>query len=109
MRLEQCSLGLTVFYDGILNFKRKADSMWPMLCSILDCNPAHRAKLGLGMFLCSLHNMAMGSGAEKFLVRDCLTSELKALEQGIIFSIPHEDTGKPVYVFLQARLVFALM
>ncbi len=105
--LEECSLGMTLFYDGVVNFKRKADSMWPLLCSILDCNPSYRSKAGLGIFLTALHNMAMGSNAEKFLMRDCLTKELMALEKGLIFSFFDAKTDKTRFVFLQARCFYA--
>jgi hypothetical protein len=42
LELTQCSLLLTAFYDGVVNFTRKADSMWPLMISVANCNPSHR-------------------------------------------------------------------
>jgi hypothetical protein len=47
----------TFFYDGVTNFKRKSDSMYPLLVSVSNCNPSDRAKLGCGLFLAALHNV----------------------------------------------------
>lgn len=33
---------LSSFYDGKQNFKRKSESLWPLLCTIIDENPSHR-------------------------------------------------------------------
>jgi hypothetical protein len=107
MELHECSLILTMCYDGVTNFKRKSDSMWPLLCSIGNCNPSHRAKVGAGMFLVLLHNASVGSGVESYMMKDMLTEELKKLEEGIIFTIPKQDGHEERHVFLQARLVYA--
>lgn len=103
----QCSLLLTLFYDGITLFDRNADSLWPLLCSIASCNPSHRSKLGVGMFLAALHNVKPGSGAEKYFIKHILTEELKVLERGILFQFAHPVTSLPHKVFLQARCIFA--
>ncbi len=107
MELHQCSLILTMCYDGVTNFKRKSDSMWPLLCSIGNCNPSHRAKVGAGMFLVLLHNASVGSGVESYMMKDMLTEELKKLEEGIFFTIPEQEGFSERHVFLQARLVYA--
>ncbi len=106
LELNQCSLILTAFYDGVVNFKRKADSMWPLMVSVANCNPSHRSKIGVGLFLTILHNVAVGTGAEKYLIEQMLVQELVKLENGILFTIPAQDGFKERHVFLQARLVF---
>jgi hypothetical protein len=60
--LHQCSILLTLSYDGVVNFKRKLDSMWPLLASVANCDPSHRAKIRTGLFLTMLHNVGIGSG-----------------------------------------------
>jgi hypothetical protein len=106
LKLKQCSLILTAFYDGVVNFKRKADSMWPLMVSVVNCNPSHRSKIGVGLFLTVLHNISVGSGAEKYLIQEMFTQELVKLENGVLFTIPRQDGFKEQHVFLQARLVF---
>jgi hypothetical protein len=32
--IDECSLYLTFFYDGGINYKRGADSMWPLVTSV---------------------------------------------------------------------------
>lgn len=105
-KLYQCSLLLTLFYDGITLFDRNADSLWPLLCSVVSCNPSHRSKLGVGLFLAALHNIRPGSGAEKYFLEQILTEELKQLEKGILFKFSHPVTSDKVQVFLQARCIF---
>jgi hypothetical protein len=104
--LHECSLMLTVSYDGVVNFKRKMDSMWPMMTSVVNCNPTHRAKLGTGMFLTMLHNCSVGSGVEKHMMEDMLVAELRKLETGLIFTIPASSVSPDRHVYLQARLLF---
>jgi hypothetical protein len=58
------------------------------------------------LFLALLHNLAIGTGAEKYLIEEMLTQELVKLENGILFSIPKQDGFQERHVFLQARLVF---
>jgi hypothetical protein len=106
LQLTPCSLILTAFYDGVVNFKRKADSMWPLMISVANCNPSHRSKIGVGLFLTILHNVAVGTGAEKYLVEQMLAQELVKLENGILFTIPGQKGFEERHVFLQARLVF---
>ncbi len=106
LELAQCSLILTAFYDGVVNFTRKSDSMWPLMMSVANCNPSHRSKVGVGLFLTILHNLAIGTGAEKYLIEEMLTQELVKLENGVLFSIPAQDGNQERHVFLQARLVF---
>lgn len=102
--LHECSLALSVFYDGDTLFKRKSDSMWNMFVSVLNCDPSFRTKLGLGLFLAMMHNMPVGSGAEQDVIDHLYTGELKQLENGIVFEFMHE--GSLHAVFLQARVVF---
>ncbi len=106
VELFECSLILTAFYDGVVNFKRKADSMWPLMMSVANCNPTHRSKIGVGLFLTILHNVAVGTGAEKYLLEQMFTQELVKLENGVLFTIPETNGSKERHVFLQARLVF---
>lgn len=104
--LYQCSLGFTIFYDGITLFKRKSDSVSPLLCSVVNCNPSERSKLGGALFMNMLHNLRQNSGAEKYLIREMLTKEYKLLEKGFIIRIPHPEPkhpGQRVAAFLQAR------
>jgi hypothetical protein len=102
--LFECSLGLTFFYDGGMNFKRSTDSMWPLLTSVVNCNPSDRTKLGVGCSLSSLHNMS-GSGVEKFLL-SLYTKELKALENGMVCVIDNGSTSKDHHFYLQARMLY---
>ncbi len=104
--LHQCSILLTLSYDGVVNFKRKLDSMWPLLTSVVNCNPSHRAKMGTGMFLTMLHNAGVGSGIEKHMMEEMLVQELKKLERGLIFTIPSVNGVETKHVYLQARLLY---
>ncbi len=104
--LHQCSLLLTLSYDGVVNFKRKLDSMWPLLTSCVNCNPSHRAKMGTGMFLTMLHNAGIGSGIEKHMMDEMLVQELKKLERGVIFTILEQNGVAKKHVYLQARLLY---
>ncbi len=56
--IDECSLCLSFFYDGGVNYARNADSMWPLVTSVVNCNPSNRTKLGIGSSLSILHNMA---------------------------------------------------
>lgn len=106
LSLHECSILLTMCYDGVTNFKRNSDSMWPLLCSIANCNPHNRSKIGAGMFLVMLHNASVGSGVETYMMKEMLTEELKKLEEGIFFTIPEQDCFTERHVFLQARMVY---
>jgi hypothetical protein len=102
--IDECSLCLTFFYDGGINYKRGADSMWPLVTSVVNCNPSDRTKLGIGCSLSLLHNMA-GSGVEKFLLQ-LYAKELKALENGVVFVVAGDCATDDRNVFLQARLMY---
>lgn len=102
--LHECSLGLSVFYDGDTLFKRASDSMWNMFVSVVNCDPSFRTKLGLGLFLAIMHNLPVGSGAEQDVIDHLYSEELKQLENGIVFEFLID--GEPHAVFLQARVVF---
>ncbi len=104
--LHECSLIVTISYDGVVNFKRKLDSMWPLMTSVANCNPTHRVKLGTGMFATMLHNCGVGTGVEKHMMEEMFVAELKKLETGLIFTIPAHDNFPERNVFLQARLLF---
>jgi hypothetical protein len=109
LKLKECSLGLTLFYDGKPNFTRHVDSMWPLLCSVINCNPSDRTKLGVGMFLTALHNLSPGSKAEQYLMDTILISELKALQDGMIFEFEYTLANGKIRqeaVFLQANLIY---
>jgi hypothetical protein len=103
--LIQLSLVLSLTYDGDLIFKRRQGSLWPMLCSIMNCDPSYRTKLGLGLFMVLNHNMRVGSGAEMSLKDEVLTEELKQLKSGLVFEFV-DDNNETISLFLQARLVF---
>ncbi len=103
--LHECSLVFSVFNDGDQLFKRKADSLWPMIGSIWNCDPSYRTKLGLGLFLIALHNLSVGSGAVQSLMDNVFAEELKALKNGVVFSFKRKN-GNIHYVHLQARCVY---
>ncbi len=105
--LYQCSVVLTVFSDGKTNFQRSADSMRPLLCSVVNCNPTNRNRLGVGMFLVTLHNCKQGSPVEEYIQDKVMAEEFALLENGIIFNLLHPVTNEPLSVFLQARLLYA--
>jgi hypothetical protein len=100
----EASFILGEFYDGGTLFKRKAKSIWPLVMSILNCNPSIRVQPGIGMFLVALHDLVLGSNAEQSLFKNLFIPELNFLYDGTIFSFP-DSTGKVIRVFLQARLV----
>jgi hypothetical protein len=102
--IAECSLCLTFFYDGGVNYTRGADSMWPLVTSVANCNPSNRTKLGIGCSLSLLHNMA-GSGVEKFLLQ-LYAKELKAIESGVVFVVGGATSEEDRAVYLQARMVY---
>jgi hypothetical protein len=106
--LLEASFILGEFYDGGTLFKRKAKSIWPLVMSILNCNPSVRVQPGIGMFLVTLHDLALGSKAEQSLFKNLFIPELNFLYDGTIFSFP-DSTGKVIRVFLQARLVIHVL
>lgn len=106
--LEKSCLTFSFFLDGVTNFKRKSDSMEPLFCSVLDCNPHFRSKLGTGLFLTLLHNLSHKSAAEKYLLDEMFTEEVIALQRGILFTIPATGgEGDERHIFLQARCIYA--
>lgn len=103
--LHEVSLLLSLFYDGDKLYDRSNDSLWPLMMSIFNCDPSFRTKLGLGLFMVSLHNMTVGSGAEQAMIDNLLTEELKQLENGILLEFTLSD-GTRHSAYLQARVVY---
>jgi hypothetical protein len=106
--LIEASFVLGEFYDGGTLFKRKNKSIWPLVLSILNCNPSVRVRPGIGMFLVFLHDLALGSVAEQSLFKDLFIPELNFLFDGTVFSFVDKN-NKTVRVFLQARLVVHIL
>lgn len=105
VELIECSLVASLFYDGDKLYDRSNDSLWPMMMSVLNCDPSFRTRLGLGMFMIAMHNIAVGSEAEQSMIDDLLTQELKQLENGILLEFKTKN-GDNHAVFLQARVVY---
>lgn len=103
--LIEFSLILSLFYDGDKLYDRSNDSLWPLMMSVLNCDPSYRIKLGLGIFEIALHNITVGSGAEQSMIDDLLSQELKQLENGILFEFELKN-GEKRAIFLQARVVY---
>ncbi len=105
--LHICSLVYTLFYDGMVMFDRDCNSVWPMVCSVLNTNPTLRTRLGVGLFMPLLHDMVTETGAETHIMRHFLAAEMKQLEDGIIFTFDlPTDSGTTTHtVYLQARCV----
>jgi hypothetical protein len=103
--LKEFSVCLSLFYDGVKLYRRSNDSLWPLVASVLNCDPSYRTKLGLGLFALCVHNLPVGSPAEQSIIDDLLTEELKQLENGILFEFPLPD-GTLHAVFIQARVIF---
>ncbi len=104
-RLYMCALLFTLFYDGMVLFERDCNSIWPMILSILNCNPSLRTRLGVGLFAPLIHDMKPETKAETYIIRSFLAAELKQLEDGIIFTFEHPEHAEPVTVYLQGRCV----
>lgn len=102
--VKEFSVCLSLFYDGEQLYKRANDHMWPLLASVLNCDPSYRTKLGLGIFSVCLHNLPINSGAERSMLDDLLTEELKQLENGILFEFKL-DNGDTHAVYVQARAI----
>jgi len=111
--LYQCSIGFTIFYDGITLFNRKSDSVSPLFVSVVNGNPSTRADLKENLFMAMLHNCKQNTGAERYLVKQMLAVEFQQLETGLVFRIDHPsplqttEKNKTVSVYLQARCMFA--
>jgi hypothetical protein len=106
--LIEASFVLGEFYDGGTLFKRKNKSIWPLVMSILNCNPTARVRPGIGMFLVALHDLSLNSPAEQSIFKDFFIPELNFLYVGTIFTF-NDDDGNLVRVFLQARLVIHIL
>lgn len=106
--LIEASFVLGEFYDGGTLFKRKAKSIWPLVLSILNCNPSIRVKPGIGMFMVAVHDLSLGCMAEQSLYKDLFIPELNFLFEGTIFAFD-DVHGNQVRVFLQARLVIHIL
>jgi hypothetical protein len=102
--LKEFSVCLSLFYDGEQLYTRSNDSLWPLLASVLNCDPSYRTKFGLGIFAVCMHNLPIDSGAERSMIDDLLTEELKQLENGILFEFKQEN-GANQAVYLQARAI----
>lgn len=101
--LEEWSFITSEFYDGGTLFARRSKSVWPLVLTILNCNPDARIKIGIGMFLVALHDLAVGCRAEQSIFSELLMPELNFLGRGHIFSFVHK--GKTRNIFLQVRLI----
>jgi len=51
-------------YDGGTLFKRGSKAIWPLVLTLLNCNPSVRFMAGIGMFLAGLHDLVPGCAAE---------------------------------------------
>jgi hypothetical protein len=102
--LVEVSLVLGEFYDGGRLFGRKAKSIWPLVLTILNCNPSDRMKYGIGMFVAAIHDLTVGCAAEQSLFDDYLIPELQKLREGIFFTVKN-SAGEDVEIFLQCRLI----
>jgi hypothetical protein len=102
--LVEVSLLFGEFYDGGPLFGRKAKSIWPLVLTILNCNPSDRMKYGIGMFVAGLHDLTVGCGAEQSLFDDYFIPELQKLRDGIFFTVKN-SVGVDVEIFLQCRLI----
>lgn len=98
------SLLLSQFYDGGGLFDRNHSSIWPLVISILNCNPSARIAHGVGLFLVALHDLKLGTPAEQSIYTELFIPELQQLGTGINFNIVLPDKTKR-RIFLQARLV----
>ncbi len=100
----EVSLMLSEFYDGGSLFDRNSLSIWPLVISILNCNPSDRITHGIGLYLVGLHDLSCGTAAEQSMYTELLIPELKQLGMGILFEYTKLD-GSKQKVFLQARLI----
>jgi len=98
---------LSEFYDGALLHKRKSSSLWPLVISILNCNPSDRMAHGIGLFLVALHSLKLGTNAEQAIFHELFIPELQQLGKGIDCTLQVE--GKSVDIFLQARLIVHIL
>jgi hypothetical protein len=100
----EASFIFSVGYDGGTLFKRGSKAIWPLVLTLLNCNPSVRFVAGIGMFLAAIHDLVPGCAAEQSLFLDLFVPELNLLSKGIYFSYQNKE-NVTVKVFLQARLV----
>ncbi len=100
---------ISEFYDGGLLFKRhnKTTSIWPLVMSILNCDPHDRLTPGIGMFMIALHDLSIGKPAEKAIFTQLFVPELQKLGEGLLFDI--SSSNGPLQVFLQVRLILHVL
>jgi hypothetical protein len=105
--ITECSLFLSLIYDGIQLFNSKYQDCWPLAFTIENLPPTLRSKPGIGSFLLSIltenasNSTADGCrGVEYFLFRDCLVEELLILSKGLLIQPVVGD-----HIFLQARML----
>jgi hypothetical protein len=89
---------LSTFYDGIVLFKRNAQTVNLLLMSILNFPPSMRYKLGVGEYTIASHlKVPTVNGndlVESFLFQQLLSDELNMLSDGIYVNI----NEKPYYI-----------
>ena len=89
---------LSTFYDGIVLFKRNAQTVNLLLMSILNFPPSMRYKLGVGEYTIASHlKVPTVNGndlVESFLFQQLLSDELNMLSDGIYVNIDE----KPYYI-----------
>jgi hypothetical protein len=104
VELLEFSFILSVFYDGGVLYKRQSKSIWPLVVTLLNCNPDDRNEIGIAMFLIALHDLSVGSNAEQQIFKELFVPELNVLSQGISLRIT-EKNGNVKNIFVQARLI----
>jgi len=95
--VEEISILISWFYDGIQLFKKKTAVFQPLLITILNLPPIIRHVMGIGTFLLSLSMFKGDSNIEIFLLEDCFLEELLFLNKGLPLKIDGKD------YFLQVR------
>lgn len=71
------------FDDGLQLFKNQVTTFEPLILTLMDLPPDMRNESGIGVILLSVITTNKTDSAEyKFIFNDCLTEELKLLEQG---------------------------
>ena len=100
----EASFIFSLGYDGGTLFKRGSKAIWPLVLTLLNCNPSVRFMAGIGMFLAAIHDLVPGCAAEQSMFLDLFVPELNLLSKGIHFSYRNKEDAL-VNVFLQSRLV----
>jgi hypothetical protein len=107
--LREVSLVVSQGYDGGQLFNRhNMKSVWPLVISVLNCSPNDRVVEGRGLFVVALHDLTVGTVAEKSIFSELFVPELQALGQGIVFKVVDKD-GDTLEIFLQVRLIVHIM